>query len=168
MKKWVLVRVLAVGAWLLPTANASTGGPAATVCTWGGTPAATTGTFTVKPGLTNTPADRDLKILATGQMECSDGFTGEVIFDGVIQAGGTCAVQVFEGKVKGLPGVERLFGPGVFGQAHEFYYDKAGNVVGSDQLQVLSGVGEGSELSDCNTEKGFTHGVFSSVVELWG
>jgi hypothetical protein len=101
-------------------------------------------------------------------MECSDGFEGDVTFAGVIEAGGTCAVQVFDLKVKGLPGVVRAYGPGIAGVVNEVLYDKAGNVVGADQPQVLSGANAGgSELSDCNTEEGFTDTVFSSTVELW-
>ncbi len=140
----------------------------ATVCTWGGTPQAATGTVTIKPGLTNTPAADPVKIVARGEMDCSDGFTGDVTFDGIIQAGGTCAYQIFDGKIKGLPGVARAYGPGVGGIVHEFLYDKDGNVVGSDQPQVLSGASSGgSELSDCDTEEGFTETIFSSTVELW-
>jgi hypothetical protein len=151
-----------------PPAGAA-GGAEAVVCTWGGTPAAATGTITITPGLTSTPSAGPLKIVATGPIDCSDGFTGKVTFDGVIQTGGTCAAQVFEGKVKGLPSVDRLFGPGVFAVAHEFFYDKEGNVVGTDQPQVLSGVGRGgSEVADCNTAEGFEEGIFSSTVELWG
>jgi hypothetical protein len=141
----------------------------AMVCTWGGTPAATTGTFTIKPGLTLTPAAEPLEFIATGRLDGGERCEGKLTFDGVIHAGGTCAVQVFEGEVRGLPGVERFFGPGAGGFVNEFLYDGEGNVVGADQPQVLSGATRGgSEVPDCNTAKGFTHGHFSSVVEVWG
>jgi hypothetical protein len=172
-------RHLAIGAsvilmaWLVP--GAATAEPveseadrAALFCTWGGTPLDTTGTVTIRPGLTFTPATQPLDFVASGRAECSDGFVGRVTFDGIIQAGGTCAALVFEGKVRGLPGVTRFYGPGLGGVVHEFLYDADGNVVGTDQPQVLSGVGQGSEASDCNTEKGFTDAVFSSTIELWG
>jgi hypothetical protein len=138
------------------------------VCTWGGTPAATTGTFTIKPGLTLTPSAGPLRFVATGPLEGGAGCEGKLTFDGVIHAGGTCAAQEFEGTVRGLPGVARFWGPGGAGVVHEFLYDKDGNVVGADQPQVLSGATRGSELSDCNTPAGFTQGDFSSVVELFG
>ena len=141
-----------------------------TVCTWGGTPANTTGTLSIKPGLTMTPATDDLKFQATGELTGGPGCDGTMTFDGVIQAGGTCAALIFEGKVKGVPGVDRFYGPGIAGFIHEFLYDKDGNIVGSDQPQVWSGAGseEGSEVSDCNTEAGFTDGIFSSTVEFYG
>jgi hypothetical protein len=142
----------------------------AMVCTWGGTPAATTGTFTIKPGLTLTPSAGPLRFVATGPLEGGAGCEGKLTFIGVIHAGGTCATQEFEGKVRGLPGVHRFWGPGgVLGVLNEFLYDKDGNIVGTDQPQVLSGINRGgSELSDCNTPAGFTDGDFSSVVELFG
>ena len=61
------IAVMALAAACLALAG---GGPASaqasTTCTWGGTPAAPTGTFTVSPGLTNTPAPEPLKFSATG------------------------------------------------------------------------------------------------------
>jgi hypothetical protein len=150
----------------LGAAAATTSTTAPKICTWGGTPAATTGEFTVKPGVTNTPSDGPLKIVATGPLD--GDCEGKAVFDGVMQAGATCAATVFEGKVKGIPGVDRLFGPGVGGVVHEFFFDKDGNVVGSDQPQVLSGITMGgSDVSDCNTPEGFTHGHFSSTIELF-
>ena len=138
-----------------------------TVCTWGGTPADTTGTLSIKPGLTTTPAAEDLKFMATGELSGGPGCSGTMTFDGVIEAGGTCAALIFDGKVKGVPGVDRFYGPGIAGFVHELLYDKDGNVVGSDQPQVWTGAGEGSEVTDCNTEKGFTDGMFSSTVEFY-
>ena len=141
---------------------------ATTVCTWGGTPADTTGTLTIKPGLTFTPSTEDLKFVATGELAGGPGCAGTMTFDGVIEAGGTCEWLIFDGKVKGVPGVERFYGPGLAGFIHEFLYDEDGNVVGSDQPQVWSGAGgEGSEVSDCNTPEGFTDGIFSSTVEFY-
>jgi hypothetical protein len=164
--------VLVGGAALLVAVLPPVGSNAAepTVCTWGGTPAETTGTLEIDPGLTLTPSNDPHEFTATGRLDGGPDCSGRMTFDGVIHAGATCANQVFEGKVRGLPGVKRFFGPGAAGVVHEFLYDGGGNVVGADQPQVLSGVGkeEGSEATDCNTAEGFTHGIFSSVVEIWG
>jgi hypothetical protein len=139
-----------------------------TVCTWGGTPADTTGTIEIDPGLTLTPSNTPHQFVATGRLAGGPGCSGRMTFDGIIHAGSTCANQVFEGKVKGMPGVKTFYGPGAAGVVHEFLYDADGNVVGADQPQVLSGAGRGSEATDCNTPEGFTEGIFSSVVEIWG
>jgi hypothetical protein len=163
------VTVLFLAVWGAAGAYAAESESEATpeLCMWGGTPLDNTVTFRIKPGLTLTPAERELKIVATGPGECSHGFAGDVTFDGVIHAGGTCAVQVLEGKVKGLPGVTSALGHGAFGVIDVSLYDKDGNVVGSAQPQLWSGIGQGSEAPDCATTDGFTHGVFSSTVELW-
>jgi hypothetical protein len=172
MSKRAVGAALVLGLLAPATAAASPAidaGPRATrVCTWGGTPAAATGTLEIKPGLTVSPSAAPSKIVATGKLSGGEGCTGTVTFAGVVHAGSTCATQLFEGKVKGLPGVERFYGPGAAGMVHEFLYDKDGNIVGADQAQVLSGTGQGSEVADCNTPRGFTHGGFSSVIELWG
>lgn len=168
MAKRVLIYVLAAGIVLLPTAASGDPAPANMICTWGGNPTATLGVLTIKPGLTFTPASDDLKFEATGSLGGAEGCDGVVTFTGVIEAGSTCAVQMFDGKVKGLPGVERFRGPGAATLVFEFLYDKDGNIVGSDQPQVLTGAGHGSEIADCNTPDGFTKGLFSSVIELWG
>src|SRR2546422_8394315 len=110
----IFVAAVAVAATVAGPASATAvsgaGGPSGATCTWGGTPDAATGTVLIKPGVTNTPSTRPLKILAEGGMDCSNGFSGDVTFDGVIQTGGTCAAQIFDGKIKGLPGVARAFG----------------------------------------------------------
>jgi hypothetical protein len=142
--------------------------PRSMACTWGGTPADTTGTLEIKPGLTVTPSTEPHKFVATGVLAGGDGCEGKMTFDGTIHAGATCTHQLFEGKVKGVPGVERFYGPGGALLVYEFLYDKDGNIVGADQAQVLSGIGRGPEASDCNTPEGFTEGVFSSLVEIWG
>jgi hypothetical protein len=139
---------------------------AATACTWAGTPDAPTGTFTIKPGLTNTAAAAPLKFRAIGPLAGGGVCTGTMTFDGFVGTGSTCALATFEGKVKGLSGVRRFSGAGNL-LAPSLLYDKAGNVVGSEHPQLATGVGSGSELSDCNTPGGFTDGSFSSVVQLF-
>ena len=169
MKMAITVCAAILAGLLAPAPGWSAPSEGVTLCTWGGTPDAATGTVSFKPGLTNTPSTTAGKVVAIGWMECSDGFNGKVTFDGEVPAGSTCLVQWFDGKVKGLPGVDRLSGPGFAGLVQEFLYDKEGNVVGSDQPQVYSGIGQGgSEVSDCNTPEGFTDAIFSSTVEIWG
>jgi hypothetical protein len=141
---------------------------AATVsCSWAGTPDAPTGTFTVKPGVTNLPSPGPLKFMATGPLggQCA----GTMTFTGQLDAGATCAFSEFEGTVKGLPGVTRFWGKGGL-LVPSLLYDRAGNVVGSENAQILSETNF-PHTADCNTPAGFTGGwpgMFSSVVELFG
>jgi hypothetical protein len=137
-----------------------------TICTWGGTPDSPTGEVYVDPGVTNTPSAGPVKLLATAPL-AGDGCKGKMTFDGFGHAGATCALTIFEGKVRGVPGVARFYGFAPAGLVHEFMYDRAGNVVGSDQVQVLNQDDEHSQPLDCNTPEGFTHGRFSGVVEFF-
>ncbi len=137
MKRCVLIGTIALVAAGLPaTGWGAVGKGQAVFCTWGGTPVAATGTVEIKPGLTNTPAGKDVKVLAKGDIECSDGYEGTAVFDGVALAGATCGFTVFDGKIKGIPGVARAFGPGVAGVVHEFLYDQDGNIVGIEILDA--------------------------------
>lgn len=139
---------------------------AATLCTWAGTPTEPTGTFILRPGITTTPSAGPLKFRAIGPIGGGPECTGRMTFSGVFHAGSSCAHGTFEGRVKGLPGVARFYGVGTL-LAPSVLYDKAGNVVGSEQPQLVTGAGSGSEASDCHTPEGFTHGNFSSVFELF-
>jgi hypothetical protein len=160
----VLVVISAAGLSLL---GGGSDARAATVCTWGGTPAAPTGLFTLNPGLTNTPSAEPLKLRATGPLGGGSRCQGKVTFEGIADAGATCPFLVFEGEVKGLPGVVRFWGPGPPGFAQEFLYNDAGNVVGSDQPQVLSNATEGNPLMGCNTSEGLRSANFSATLELF-
>src|SRR5205085_12655816 len=111
------------------TANANT------ACTCGGTAAEPTGTFTVSPGLTNTPAPEPLKFDATGVLAGGGRCTGKMPLAGQVNAGSTCLLASFEATVKGLPGVARFSGGGS-ALVQEFLYDKHGNIVGADQPSV--------------------------------
>jgi hypothetical protein len=144
------------------------GGPvrAATLCTWGGTAEATTGVVTLTPGVRAVPAAEPLKFVATGPLEGGGRCSGTMTFDGELNAGSSCAYSWFEGTVRGVPGVESFWGEGGV-LVHEFLSDADGNLVGSDQVQILTGVGSGSKASDCNTPEGFTDGSFSAIVELY-
>src|SRR3954464_7496945 len=138
---------------------------AAATCTWGGTAAAPTGTTTIRPGLTNTPAPEPMWFRATGVLAgdaaaCRGTFT----FTGVMNAGSTCGLVTFQGVARGLPGVARFAGVSVGGFAPARLYDHAGNVVGSENAQFLTG----SDVMACGTPEGMTGNRFSSVIELFG
>ena len=138
------------------------------LCTWGGTPDAPTGVVTLERGLTLTPSESDSSFVAAGPLEGDGPCTGTMTFDGIVRQGSTCAHAWFEGRVKGLRGVARFEGPGLFSAVHEFLYDRHGNIVGADQplLQVPQPEGY-SHAQDCATSEGFTRAVFSATVELF-
>jgi hypothetical protein len=141
---------------------------ATTACIWGGTPAFPTGEFTISPGLTWTPAAEPLDLKATGPAK-GDACKDTVTFTGIVHAGSTCGAIVFEGVVKGVPGVARFWGPGQ-AVTHEFLYDKDGHLVGfndpsvvnRDLVEQIAG-----NPTSCATPEGFTHGRFSSVITLF-
>jgi hypothetical protein len=159
----------AIAAALVLAGWGPTPAQATTTCTWAGTPAAPTGTFTLSPGITNTPSTRPLEFKAIGEL--AGGCTGKLTFDGVFHAGATCAAFAFSGRAKGLPGVVRFAGvvdgpnPSLVPPAR--LYDREGNIVGYEQPQILTQEAGDSHLADCNTPEGFTHGHFSSVVVLF-
>src|SRR5207248_1819601 len=118
-------------------AGASSGPPpAGTTCTWGGTPSAPTGTFTLTPGLTSIPLARPSKFYVTGDLAGDPGCRGRLTYQGQIDAGGTCSFSTFEGRAKGIPGVTAFAGVGVgpFGPAR--LYDKDGNVIASENADI--------------------------------
>jgi hypothetical protein len=158
----VAVAALAFAAWTAAPASA------ATTCIWGGTPAAPTGEFTIKPGLTWTPAAAPLKLYATGPAEGA-ACKRTVTFDGILHAGSTCAAIVFEGAVKGVPGVERFFGPGTAVFTHEFLYDRDGELVGFNDPSIVTDLVEqiAAGQASCDPPQGYTHGGFSSVITLF-
>jgi hypothetical protein len=137
---------------------------AAATCTWGGTAAAPTGTTTIRPGLTSTPAPEPMSFRATGVLAGDGACRGTFTFTGVMNAGSTCGLVTFQGAARGLPGVTRFEGVSVAGVAPARLYDKAGNVVGSENAQFLNN----ANLTDCNTPEGMTSNAFSSVIELFG
>jgi hypothetical protein len=138
------------------------------ICHWGGTPAAPTGEVTITPGLTLTPAPEYTTFTATGALTGGGRCNGTMTFKGIVLPGSTCQQAWFSGRVKGLAGVSRFWGPGAAGLVHEFLYDRYGNIVGADQplLQVPQPDGY-SHVQDCATKHGFTRAVFSSTIELW-
>jgi hypothetical protein len=133
---------------------------AARTCTWGGTPDAPTGVTSNDPGLTDLPAAAPLSFRATGVL--GGGCSGRFTFTGVMDAGSTCGLVSFHGTARGLPGVARFAGVSIAGFAPARLYDRAGNVVGSENAQFLTG----SDVAACNTPQGMTGNRFSSVIEL--
>jgi hypothetical protein len=169
--RWKAAATGAALAMCLASVTAANADPAPTprLCTWGGTPDNPTGVVTFDPGITYTPSDVPIATHAVGRLE-GPGCTGTMVFDGIGLPGGTCHSVTFEGSVHGLPGVARLFGPGIGPLVHEFLYDRDGNVVGSDQplVKAFGNNPPDSNVEDCNTPEGFRRGPFSSTVELYG
>lgn len=142
-------------------------GPVGRTCTWGGTPAAPTGTFSLQPGLTNTPAPWPLKFKASGPLggDCS----GTMTFVGYNIAGSSCLFAGFEGVVNGLPGVAHFWGRGSL-LAPSQLYDSAGNLVGEENANLITEATLTEGAATCSTPEGFTGGdpaMFSSVLQLF-
>ena len=166
MRHRTIITVLALAATSLATAGLGAApASASATCTWGGSPAAPTGTFTIDPGITNLPAPGALKFKATGELAGGGVCTGTMTFVGQIDAGSTCTLASFEGSVKGLPGVTRFWGKGSL-MVPELLYDPDGNVVGSDQPEILTPQNE-PNTTDCDMPGGFTAGTFAATVELY-
>jgi hypothetical protein len=166
MRFRTMIGVMAVAAASLVAAGGdAASAQAAATCTWGGTPAAPTGTVTMTPGVTNTPSIGPLDFKATGEL--AGGCSGQFTFVGQMDAGATCSFSTFQGTAKGLPGVRRFAGVAPLGILPARLYDKDGNIVGSENAQVDT-VDNAPHFTDCNTPGGFTGGNFSSVIELFG
>jgi hypothetical protein len=153
--------VLAPAALLPAAAHAS--GPR--VCTWAGTVDAPTGTFTISPGATNTPSTEPSVLRATGALggDCR----GTLHYEGQIDAGSGCIFGTFHGRATGIPGVTRFEGVGVGPFAPARLYDADGNVVGSENANLVTAE-NAPHFLDCNTPQGFTGGNFNSVIVLTG
>lgn len=137
---------------------------AATTCTWGGTPAAPTGRAVNTPGVTSTPSKTALRFHATGVLGGGPGCRGTVRFVGGMDKGASCALISFHARVYGLPGVRSVAGTSVSGVAPARLFDRAGNVVGSENAQFLTN----APFSACNTKQGMGTINFSSVIVLLG
>jgi hypothetical protein len=156
--------IAALAVCLLFAGGGAASAQASATCTWGGTPAAPTGVFTASPGVTNIPSTEPIDFTATGYLggDCN----GRMAFTGVIAPGATCSDGIFAGTVTGLPGVVRFEGFDLAGIAPSRLYDRNGNIVGSENAQLLTV--DNAPFSDCGTTEGFTRGNFSSVIELFG
>jgi hypothetical protein len=140
-----------------------------TTCTWAGTPAAPTGTFSITPGLTNLPAPRAAKFVSSGQLGGNDArCRGQMRWVGQIDAGSNCLVANFEEAVQGLPGVSRAWGKGSL-DAPQLLYDRQGRIVGVENAQIATQTNS-QHFLDCATPAGFRGGwgaMFSSNVVLF-
>ena len=157
------VSLVANGAWSAADADPAQA-PPGTTCTWGGTPAQPTGTFTISPGVTTSvPLDAPARFYVTGELAGDPGCTGTLTYIGQIDAGGTCSFATFEGEAAGIPGITHFAGVGVgpFGPAR--LYDKDGKIVASENADVNT-VDNIPHYLDCGTPQGFTGGNFSSVI----
>jgi hypothetical protein len=159
----IIGAIAALAACLVCAGGGAAAAEASATCTWGGTPAAPSGVFTMSPGVTNIPSTEPIDFTATGHLggDCS----GRMAFTGVIAPGATCSGSVFGGTVTGLPGVVRFEGFALSTIAPSRLYDRDGNIVGSENAQLLTV--DDAPFSDCGTTEGFTRGTFSSVIELF-
>jgi hypothetical protein len=137
--------------------------PAGTTCTWGGTATDPTGTFTITPGVTQTPSTEPSTFFVTGTLAGDAGCTGTLRYVGQVDAGSSCSAGTFEGATKGLPGVRTFAGVGVTSLAPARLYDASGNVVASENAN-LNTADNIPHFTDCNTPAGFRGGNFHSVI----
>src|SRR5690348_15145484 len=121
----LVVLSLFLAGWSGTHAAIAQTGTVPTVCTWGGTPAAPTGTFAATPGLTNTPSSGALIFSATGVLAGGSGCTGRLTFRGSVGTGSSCSSMTFAAKTTGLPGVSRAVGRGAGPFAYELLYNSA-------------------------------------------
>jgi hypothetical protein len=158
---------LASAALLLSTGGGVAPAQGVKKCTWGGTPVAPTGIFENSPGLTNTPNPGVITFWIRGALggDCQ----GTMYVRGAFDPGGSCGAGTFSGTVRGLPGVERLAGSNAAGFLPSRLYDKAGNVVGSENANAYTTDNIlGGPIAACGTPEGLTRGNFSSVIVLFG
>jgi hypothetical protein len=168
-RRIALAAALATGCCIAVAAAGAAPAGAAQTCTWGGTPAAPTGTLTITPGVTNVPSAGPLEFRATGLLAGGGACSGRMTWVGQLDAGSTCGLASFEGAVKGLPGVARFWGRGNVLVPSQLY-DGAGRLVGIENAQIATAQSS-SHYADCLTPGGFAGGwpnMFSSVVELYG
>jgi len=137
--------------------------PAGTTCSWGGTADDPTGTFGVRPGLTNTPSTKPDRFFATGKLSGDAGCSGTLTYVGKLDAGGTCASNTFDGVATGVPGLRTFVGTGLVSLGPARIFDRHGNVVASENTS-LNTVDNAGHVNDCNSARGFRGGNFHSVI----
>jgi hypothetical protein len=143
---------------------------AATTCTWAGTHLAPSGTFTVRPGVTNTPSTGPLKFMATGVLGGGAGCHGTMTWVGQLDAGATCSFSTFRGRVHGFRGVRRFVGRGGGVDVPSQLFDRKGRLVGVENADIMT-QSNFPHTTDCTTPHGFTGGwpgMFSSVITRFG
>ena len=152
------------------TALSAAPAQAAKTCTWAGTHVAPTGTFTVTPGVTNTPSTGPLKFYATGPLGGGPGCHGTMTWIGQLDAGATCSFSTFRGRVHGFPGVRRFVGRGGGVDVPSLLYNRRGRVVGVENADIMT-ESNFPHTTDCMTPEGFRGGwpaMFSSVITRFG
>src|SRR5436190_10327639 len=152
-----------LGSWDGAQASSPAPPPAGTTCTWGGTAADPTGSFTITPGLTNDASTAPSRFFVTGELSGDAGCRGTFTYLGQIDAGGTCASNSFDGAARGLPGVRSFAGEGVGPLGPARLYDGDGTVVASGNADVTT-AGNIPHFLDCSTPEGFRAGTFHSVI----
>src|SRR4051794_16733872 len=152
-----------LGSWDGVHASSPAPPPAGTTCTWGGTAADPTGSFTITPGLTNDPSTSPARFFVTGDLAGDPGCRGTLTYIGQIDAGGTCAFNFFDGAARGVPGVASFAGVGVGPLGPARLYDGDGKVVASENADVNT-ANNIPHFLDCSTPEGFSGGNFHSVI----
>jgi hypothetical protein len=170
MRLGLRIAVVAAAFVALAAGTGAKAASATTTCTWGGTPAAPTGTFTISPGQTNNPSPVPMKFTATGPLAGGPGCSGTFSFNGYFNTGSSCLLDSGAGVATGIPGVVRYGGiapvePGAFPPV--WLYNGRGQIVGSEQPNVLTDYLL-NQANACNTPQGLTSGRFDSLVELFG
>jgi len=161
-----VVSVLAsglLGAWDGVQASSPATQPAGATCTWGGTAAHPTGSFSITPGLTNDPSTAPSGFFVTGELAGDPGCRGTLTYIGQIDTGGTCSYNFFDGAARGLPGVRSFAGVGVGPLGPARLYDGDGKVVASENADVNT-ANNVPHFLDCSTPEGFSGGNFHSVI----
>src|SRR6266480_6810222 len=83
----LVILIVPAGAGAVPAPSG------ATICAWGGTPAAPTGVLTLSPSVTNTPSTGPVSFVATGPLGGGAGCVGTLTFRGVLAPGESCVLQ---------------------------------------------------------------------------
>jgi hypothetical protein len=145
-------------------AAASPQPPAAgTTCAWGGTAADPTGSFTISPGLTDSPSTLPSRFYVTGGLSGAPACSGTLTYVGQIDAGGSCTYNFFDGAAHGIPGVRTFAGVGAGPLGPARLYNRNGTVVASENADVSTAANT-PHFADCFTPDGFTGGNFHSVI----
>jgi hypothetical protein len=134
-----------------------------TTCTWGGTAADPTGSFTISPGLTDNPSTEPSRFYVTGDLGGDPACNGTLTYVGQVDAGGSCTYNFFDGAAHGIPGVRSFAGVGAGPLGPAGLYDRDGNLVASENADV-STVANLPHFLDCTTPRGFRGGTFHSVI----
>lgn len=161
MKRWMIV--LATAGVLATSGLPSHGAPGA-ACSWGGSPGAETGVFTVEPALRAAPAEVDLAFTATGELAGDDArCTGVLTFRGKLWEGASCRGFINSGIADGIEDVAAyLDGGGADSQGVLYAPGRSTRPVATFNALVFP---TPELVSTCATV-GLAGGAFSSVV-VW-